>query len=184
MYSGIVKVLSLSPRSIVSVSGTTNLLFPHTQSISIYYHTVVTPIALMALVSYVTHVWEPSQLTKHMLKTINISWKWKVNAKLRNKYTDGNIVKVSDTLIDNILVQFNGGICQLSRGILMRRNCEHIFPICFCFFLFFMNIFNHVCLKDKNTKLRTFKYHHLATHNISSSTLFLRHHIIIDPPCN
>jgi hypothetical protein len=43
-----------------------------------------------------------------MLKTINISWKWKFNAKLRNKYTDGNIVKVSDTLIDNILVQFNG----------------------------------------------------------------------------
>lgn len=122
------------------------------------YHTVVTTIALMALVSYLTHVWEPSQLTKYMLKTINISWKWKFNAKLRNKYTDGNIVKVSDTLIDNILVQFNGGICQLSRGILMRRNCEHIFPICFWFFLFFMKNVNHVCLKDKNTKLRTFKY--------------------------
>jgi hypothetical protein len=28
---------SASPRSIISVSGTTNLLFPHTQSISIYY---------------------------------------------------------------------------------------------------------------------------------------------------
>jgi hypothetical protein len=28
---------SASPRSIVSVSGTINLLFPHTQSISIYY---------------------------------------------------------------------------------------------------------------------------------------------------
>jgi hypothetical protein len=39
-------------------------------------------------------------------------WKCKFNTKLRNKYTDGNIVKVSDTLIDNILVQFNGGICQ------------------------------------------------------------------------
>jgi hypothetical protein len=45
VYSGIASLLSprpwlltsTSPRSIVSVSGTTNLLFPHTQSISIYY---------------------------------------------------------------------------------------------------------------------------------------------------
>ena len=47
MYSGIASFLSprpwlltlASPRSIVSVSGTINLLFPHTQSISIYYFT-------------------------------------------------------------------------------------------------------------------------------------------------
>ena len=46
MYSGIASFLSprprlltsASPRSIVSVSGTINLLFPHTQSISIYYY--------------------------------------------------------------------------------------------------------------------------------------------------
>ena len=45
MYSGIASLLSPRPwlltsasrRSIVSVSGTTNLLFSHTQSISIYY---------------------------------------------------------------------------------------------------------------------------------------------------
>ena len=46
MYSGIASVLSprpwllisASPRSIVSVSGTTHLLFTHTQSIIIYYY--------------------------------------------------------------------------------------------------------------------------------------------------
>jgi hypothetical protein len=49
VYSGIASVLSprpwlltsASPRSIVRVSGTTHLLFPHTQSISIYYYTSV-----------------------------------------------------------------------------------------------------------------------------------------------
>jgi len=121
-----------------------------------------------------------------MLKTINISWKWKFNAKLRNKYTDDNIVKVSDTLIDNILVQFNGGICQLSRGILMRRNCEHIFPICFCFFLFFMKNFNHGVSKIRIQSCAHLNIRSISTDDVSTLThpQYIQFNFIFTTPYN
>jgi hypothetical protein len=49
-----------SPRSIVSVSGTTNLLFPHTQSISIYYCFVRQIFKLIICFFYVWNVFFPT----------------------------------------------------------------------------------------------------------------------------
>ena len=47
------------------------------------------------------------------------------------KYSDADVIKMLEYLIDNIFVEFGGRIFQQTIGIPMDTNCYHYLPICF-----------------------------------------------------